>query len=242
MLMDPTRFGIAAVLMSRRRAMVSLLACWVGGMIAGVAVGIAVLIMLHDIALAPIQAAASAINNARSAVVLLAGDHLHLTLGVMALATLALMVARDRGWISWAAPVLAGGGAASESLPARRQRSIASAIGTRIHAILESGFAWPAFVVGLGSTVPPIEGPMVLTFIMGSRAPAGTQFLAFMLFVLLGLAFIELPLVSYLAAPQKTQAAMRAFNAYITAHRRQIFEVMLALMAVGSLMRGISSL
>jgi Sap, sulfolipid-1-addressing protein len=242
MLIDPVRIGIAAVLMSRRQAMASLLAFWVGGMIAGVTVGVAVLILLHDVALVAIEAAAATINDVRSAVILLTGEHLRITLGVVALVVLAVMLARDRAQVATRVPVAVGGGSSSDALPEPRKPGLASRISTSIHGMLESGFAWPAFVVGVMSTFPPIEGPMALTVIMGSRAPAGTQFIAFMVFILLVLVFIEVPLVSYLAAPQKTQAVMLAMNTWITDHRRQIAETMLAVMGVASLVQGIVSL
>src|SRR6201987_5061598 len=95
MLIDPVRIGIAAILMSRRQAVRTLLAFWVGGMIAGIGVGIAVLILLHDVALVAIEAAVSTINDLRSAVIFLAGPRLQITLGVVALVGLAVMLARN---------------------------------------------------------------------------------------------------------------------------------------------------
>jgi hypothetical protein len=244
MLLDPIRIGMAALLMSRRRAMVNLLAFWVGGMIAGITVGIAVLVLLHDIALVAIKAAAASINDARSGVIILAGPRLQITLGVLALLGLAIMFARDRARTK--RPVTVGGGDTLDMLPPPRKfnliSNLISAMAARIHEMLESGFVWPAFVVGIASTFPPVEGPMVLTIIMGSRAAASTQFSAFMLFTLLVLAFIEIPLVSYLAAPQKTEAAMLQMNSWITAHRRQIIQTLLAVTGVLSLVQGLSSL
>jgi hypothetical protein len=242
MLIDPIRIGIAAVLMSRRRAIVNLLAFWVGGMIAGIAVGVAVLLLLHDVALVAIEAAVSTINDVRSAVTILAGPRLQITLGVLTLVALAVMLARDRAQVQTQVPVAAGGGGASDVLPEPPKPTLVSAMAARIHGMLESGFAWPAFMVGLMSTFPPVEGPMVLTVIMGSRADVGTQFAAFIVFILLVLVFVEVPLVASLAAPQKTQAAMLQMNGWITAHRRQIVETLLAVMGVVSVVQGISSL
>jgi hypothetical protein len=243
MLIDPMRIGIAAVLMSRRRAIVSLLAFWVGGIIAGVSVGIAVLVLLHDVALVAIQAAISAINDVRSAVIIFTGPRLQITLGVLALFGLAVMLARDRAQLVTRTPVAAAaGGAAADARPQARKPTLLSMLAAQIHRMLDSGFVWPAFVVGLMSTFPPIEGPMALTVIMGSRAEAGMQFSAFMLFTLLVLAFIEIPLVTYLAAPQKTEAVMVQVNTWITQHRRQIMQTLLGIMGVMSLVQGISSL
>jgi hypothetical protein len=220
----------------------SLLAFWVGGMIAGVTVGIAVLVLLHDVALVAIEAAAATINDVRNAVIILTGEHLRITLGVLALVVLAVMLVRDRAQALAPVPVSVGGGGSTDVLPEEPKRTLFSLMATRIHTMLESGFAWPAFVVGLMSTFPPLEGPMALTVIMGSRAAAGTQFVAFIVFILLVLVFIEIPLVSYLAAPQKTQAVMLVMNTWITTHRRQIAEALLAVMGTASLVQGLASL
>jgi hypothetical protein len=240
MLVDPVRIGIAAVLVSRRQALRTLLAFWVGGMIAGVTVGIAVLLLLHDVALVAIKAAAATINDVRSTVTILAGPRLHITLGVLALVSLAVMLARDRARTR--IPVMVGSGDALDMSPQPRKSALASRFSATTYRMLESGLVWPAFVVGLMSTFPPIEGPMVLTVIMGSRAAAGTQFSAFIVFTLLVLVFVEIPLLSYVAAPLKTQVTMLLVNNWITAHRRQILETFLAVMGVVSVVQGIGSL
>lgn len=244
MLIDPMRVGIAAVLMSRRQAMRTLLAFWVGGIVAGIIVGVAVLVLLHDVALKVIEAGAALINQVRSAVVILEGEQLRVTIGVLALVALTVMLARDRARLAAPVPVpvSVGGGDTADVVPAPPKQTALAALGSRVHGMLDSGFIWPAFVVGLMSTFPPIEGPMVLTVIMGSRATAGAQFSAFLLFTVLVLVFVEVPLLSFLAAPQKTEALMMRMNTWIIAHRRQIFETLLAVMGIASLVQGIVSL
>jgi Sap, sulfolipid-1-addressing protein len=242
MLIDPVRIGIAGVLMSRRQAVRTLLAFWVGGIVTGITVGIAVLVLLHDVALVAIQSVVSGINEVRSAVMILSGPRLQITLGVLTLLGLVFMLARDRARLTTRVSVAVGGGNASDPLPQPRKSSFTSMLAAKTHAMLDSGFVWPAFVVGVMSTFPPVEGPMVLTVIMGSKAAVATQFSAFMLFILLVLVFIEIPLVSYLTAPQKTDAVMLQMNSWITTHRRQIIETLLAVMGVISVVQGICSL
>jgi len=239
MLIDPMRIGIAAVLMSRRRAVVCLAAYWVGGMIAGIAVGVAVLVLLHDVALVALKAAASAFNEMRSAGMFLTGAHLRIALGVLLLSVVAVMVARDRGQLATRVPIPVGGGA-GDVAPDPPKANLLTAWAARTLGMLESGFVWPAFALGVMSTFPPVEGPIALTVIMGSRTAAGTQFSAFVLFTLLVLAFVEIPLVSYLAAPRKTEAMMLQVNTWITAHRRQVFEVGFAVAGLVSLVQGVS--
>ena len=239
MLVDPMRIGIAAILTSRRQALRTLLAYWLGGMAAGVGVGILVLVLLHDIALGAINGAVSALNNLRSTVTILAGSHVHITLGVLALLILAFMKARERAQVAVPVPaaVGAGDGPADAAVPPRKS-SLSSRLWTVTQGMLEGGFVWPAFIAGLGASVPPIEGPMAMTVIMASRAAPAIQLTAFMLFILLVLVFVEVPLLCYLTAPQRTQAITLQMNTWIQGHRREIVQTLLAVMGVVSLVQG----
>ncbi len=78
-------------------------------------------------------------------------------------------------------------------------------MGARCHTMLTCNRSvWPAFVVGLASSAPPIETVTALTIIMASEATIGAQVSAFLVFIVLVLTVIEIPLVGYLAMPQKT--------------------------------------
>ncbi len=55
MAIDPAHLGLAVVMLSRRRPMLNLFAFWVGGMVAGVGIALAVLVFMRDVALAAIQ-------------------------------------------------------------------------------------------------------------------------------------------------------------------------------------------
>ena len=68
MAIDPARLGLAVVMLSRRRPMLNLFAFWVGGMVAGVGIALAVLVFMRDVALAAIQGVVSAANEFREAV------------------------------------------------------------------------------------------------------------------------------------------------------------------------------
>jgi hypothetical protein len=81
----------------------------------------------------------------------------------------------------------------------------------------------------------------VLTVIMASGAAIGTQVSAFVAFTVLVLAVIEIPLVSYLVTPEKTEAVMLQVQNWIRTHRRRIFETMLAVAGVVLVVKGIGS-
>jgi hypothetical protein len=239
MLIDPVRIGIAAALVSRRQALRTLLAFWVGGIAAGVSVAVLVLVLLHDTALVAINAALSAINEVRSAVIILSGANLKTTIGVLVLVALAVVVARERARIATPVPVAVGGGDGSQLAPQPTNPTLAMRLAAISQRMLQSGFVWPAFAVGFVSTFPPVEGPMALTVIMASRAAAGTQLIAFLVFILLVLAFVEVPLVSFLVAPSQTHAAMRRMDGWLTSHRLQIIKGLLGVTGVLFLAQGL---
>ena len=234
--MDPLRLGSVAVLLSRRRPMPNLLAFWLGGMVAGVGLGMAVLMLLRDIALTAIQNVVSTISDVRSKVVILAGGHLQMTLGVLMLLALVGLVARQR------ARVRTGSSDASAVMVQQRPPNIFARLAALNQDMLKRGFVWPAFLVGLGSATPPIECVLVLTVIMASRAAIGTQVGAFVVFTLLVLVVIEIPLVTYLAMPRKTEAMMLRLSNWLRAHSRRIFEIFLAVGGVALLVKGMGSL
>lgn len=243
MAIDPVRLGFVVVLMSRRKPMRNLLAFWLGGIVAGVSVGVAVLVLMRDAALVAIRNAASAIAEVRSAVVIFSGPRLQITFGVLALLLLAVMTARARAAArAPAMPATVGGGGTATLVQEPPSRNPFMRLGARTQEMLNCDQVWPAFAIGLASTFPPYEGVVLLAVIMASGAALGTQFGAFILFILLVLALIEIPLVGYLAKPEKTEAVMLRFQNWMRTYRRQITQVMVGGTGVLLLTQGIAAL
>jgi hypothetical protein len=232
--MDPMRLGIAAILMSRRQAIRNLIAYWLGGIVAGISVGIVVLLLFRDVALVAIENAVASMNEVRSAVGF-SGGRLQIAIGMLALLGVAVLVARQRARVG--APVAVGGGDATGPAP-ESSKSFVARLGAITQTMVQSGGHWPSFIAGLGSTVPPIEGPLVLTVIIASKSELGTQFSAFVVFILVMLLFVEIPILGYLAAPQRTQAIMHYLNGWIHAHRLQIIQAALAVSGVLFVVQG----
>jgi hypothetical protein len=232
---DPSRLGIAVLLMSRRRAVLNLLAFWLGGMLAGISEAMVALVLLRDTALAVIQNVVSTIENVRSTVPIFTGGRLQITLGVLVLLILVGLRARERARVG-----IPGGASALALQP--RTPTVFSRLSARAQNMLESGIVWPVFVAGCLSTLPPPETLVVLTAIMASGAAISTQFSAFVVFTVIALAFIEIPLVAYLAMPEKTQAVALRLSDWIRAHRRRIFETIFAVMGVVLVVKGMGIL
>ena len=106
--MDPVRIGITALLISRPRPMLNLFAIWLGGMAAGIATALVVLIFLRDLALSLMREVGSTSSSSTVA-------YIHVAIGVLAV----LMAARL--WARQHAPVPVAGGDSSVPGPGRRR-------------------------------------------------------------------------------------------------------------------------
>ena len=240
MAIDPARLGLAVVMLSRRRPIRNLFVFWVGGMLAGIGIGIAALVIMRDLALVALQSAVSAANDLRSSVAILSGGRLQITIGVIMLLLAARTVARARAGAGVPAGI-ADGGMSALAL-GERTPSLFARLGVRSQEMLKRDVAWPAFVVGMASSAPPVETLIALTFIMGSGAGITTQFGAFIVFTLLVLAVVEIPLVGYLAMPQKTAELMLRFQNWVRTYRRQISLSVLVGVGVLSVVQGVAHL
>ena len=240
MALDPLRLGLVAVLLSQRRPLQNLAAFWLGGMFAGIAFGLVVLIVFRNAAVTAIENLVSAMNEVRSAVVILDGGGLKITLGILFLLILGWLVTRQRA--RQKVLVGMGSGDGSSVMVAERPPNVFARIAAYSQSMLERGGAWPAFLVGLGSATPPVECVMVLTIIMASGHGIETQLMAFVVFIVLVLALLELPLIMYLLMPRKTETVMLRLDVWLRTHRRRIFEVSLAVSGVVLVVQGVGSL
>ncbi|CAM4074164.1 hypothetical protein MB901379_02187 [Mycobacterium basiliense] len=230
---EPVRLGVAIFLVTKPRPMVNLLAFWFGGMATGVAVALGVLLLLRDFANALVDSVTSL---AATSVV----GHIQVAVGVVALLIAALVATGFS--VRSPALVTSGGGDASmllvEEKPTRFARLMTSAQGA-----LESGFPWVAFVAGLSSAgPPPVEYLVALTAIGASGAAIGTQVSATVAYLLVMLAIIEIPLVSNLVNPAKTEATMLALRDWLRTHRRKIISVAVAVAGIALVANGMGSI
>lgn len=233
---DPLRLGLVAVVLARRRPMRNLAAFWLGGMVASIGLGLAVLIIFRSIAITAIDHMVSALGNLRSSVVILTGGGLEVTLGVLLLLLSAGLMARQR-----AQQRVAATGVPSVMVQQRPPNTFERLAG-RSQGMLKHDAAWPAFLVGLGSATPPVECVMLLTVIMASGATITTQMMAFVVFTFLVLALVEIPLLAYLATPRRAEAVMLRLNGWLHAYRGRIFQTMLAISGVVLVVKGVRGL
>jgi hypothetical protein len=233
--MDPLRLGLVIIVLSRQRPLPNLVAFWLGGMVAGVGVGLAALVFFRGVALAAIETLVAVTDSVRTSVVILAGGGLEITLGVLALTLLSGLMIRQRVRVS------VGDGDSALDAVEPRTPGFFAILAAFSQNMLKRG-VWPAFLIGLGSATPPVEFVVLLTIVSASHAEPAAQVSAVVVFTVLVLLLVELPLVTYLAMPQRTKAAMLRLDGWLSNYRRQIFQVMLAITGVVLLVRGVIAL
>jgi hypothetical protein len=91
-----------------------------------------------------------------------------------------------------------------------------------IRGQVEGGSLVMAFVAGLALATPPVEYLAAIIAILASGATAAAQVGAAFIFTLVAFTVVEVPLISYLATPAKTLAAVQRLNDWISARRRAV--------------------
>ncbi|OBF18240.1 hypothetical protein A5725_21425 [Mycobacterium kubicae] len=220
MALDPARLGLALVMLSRKRPMANLFAFWLGGIAAAAGVALAVLVVARELAVVVIKTAAAMANHFREATVILSGGRLQIIVGLIVLLMAGRSVARARAQAG--IPVAVGSGGTPTMVLEQRARGLMARTSVRMQEMLNCDIVWPAFLVGIATSVPPLESLIALTFIMASGASIGTQVGAFFVFTLLVLAVIEIPLVAHLTVPQRTELVMLRVQNWVRTYRRQI--------------------
>jgi hypothetical protein len=92
----------------------------------------------------------------------------------------------------------------------------------RGHDAWENGSLWVAYVIGAVNFPAPDAIFMVLAIIVASGTAITTQVGVAVAFIIGVLAVAELTLLSYLAAPAKTQAGLKRLHDWAWVHRRKI--------------------
>ena len=79
-------------------------------------------------------------------------------------------------------------------------------------ALINGQSLWTAAVAGCGIALPSIDYLAVLALIVASGAAASVQVGALLLFNVVAFGFVEIPLISYLVAPDRTLATLSALQ------------------------------
>lgn len=229
---DPVRLGIVVLLFSRRQPLRNLFVYWLGALATGTVAALGMLLVLRNFA--PIitehMAAAAASSTVR---------HMQVVCGVLAL-PVAVLIARGFSLNQRAQLPVAAGGPPSLVLPENAPTPFSRLFG-RVQNAVGGGCLWVAFGAGLGSGPPPVECTVAFTAISASGAAVGTQVGAVAAYLVVMLAIVEIPLISYLARPAETEAVMLQLRNWLQAHRRRFFAVIVAVAGVALMASGMGN-
>jgi len=211
--LEPFRIGMTVLLINRPRPALQLLAFLAGGFVMGTAVGVVVLFVLRP-----------ALGSA------------HFTLPRVQIAVGAIVLLN-------AALVAVGViGRRRDDAPPGRTAKIVGPLAVRARRLLDGRSLWAALALGLGIALPSVDYLAALALIVASGAAAAVQFGALVGFNVVAFALVEIPLLCYLVAPDRTRAALAALNNWMRAQGRRGVAVLLAVVGFVLLGAGIAGL
>lgn len=92
-----------------------------------------------------------------------------------------------------------------------------------LNRLLDGQSLWVAGAAGLGIALPSIDYLAALAVIAAGTAVPATRMSALLMFNVVAFALVEIPLLAYLLAPERTLAAMTRLHQWIRArHRREV--------------------
>jgi hypothetical protein len=204
--LEPFRIGMTILMINRPRPLLQLLTFLAGGFAMGVTVGVIVLFVLRP-----------ALGSAHFTL-----PRVQIVVGALLLINAAVV----------AFGVLGKRGDGAEKFGSRRFESLA----TRTRALLNGRSLWTAGVAGLGIALPSVDYLAVLALIVASGAAASVQVGGLLLFNVVAFGFVEIPLISYLVAPDRTRAMLSALQDWLRTRRRSAVAILLT--AVGCVLLG----
>lgn len=209
--LEPFRIGMTVLLINRPRPGLQLLAFLAGGFAMGTTVGVIVLFILRP-----------ALGSAHFTL-----PRVQIVVGAVVLLNAALVATGVIGRTK-AQP---GGGSGG---PAGR---LLGPLAARGRQLLNGRSLWAAGAAGLGIALPSVDYVAALALIVASGAASAVQFCALMLFNVVAFALVEIPLLSYLVAPDRTRATLSALYDWLRARGRRGVSLLLA--TIGCVLLGV---
>jgi hypothetical protein len=207
--LEPVRIAMTVLMINRPRPVLQLLAFLTGGFVMGMTVGAVVVFVLRPVVIPT--------NLTLPKVQIVIGTLL--LVGAVVVAT--DLIGRVRGRF---------GGSDG------RAGGVLGPLGARGRRIVEGRSLWAAGAAGLGVAVPSVEYLAALALIVASRSATSVQIAGLILFNVVAFLLVEIPLFSYLIAPDRTRAALHALYSWLRARRR--VEIIATLTVVGGLLLG----
>jgi len=225
---EPIRLGLAVLMLNRPRPMLQLLTFLCGGFTMGLGVGLVILFILRTTPLAGHFTVSQA----------------QIVAGMLALLVAAVLAAnvlvrkRIRRVPARAAVGAEGGVDLLEPAPPGGLRKLSS----RARDFLQGDSLRVAWVSGLAVALPSANYLGAMAAILASGGGPLAQAHALLLFNVVAFTLVEMPLVSYLVAPQKTRAFMANLQEWLRTRDHWEFALLLAAGGCFLVVLGVSTL
>jgi hypothetical protein len=227
---EPIRIGLVVLMLNRRRPLLQLLVFLCGGFTMGVGVGLVVLFILRATPLA---------GHITVAKVQIATGLIALLIAVGLATNVSVRKLIHRAPADAAIGDGGGGGVAllEQTPPSRLQK-----LSARARDFLQGDSLLVAAVSGLGAALPSANYMGAMAVILASHAAPAAQAQALLTFNAVAFTMAEIPLISYLIAPQKTRAFMAALQAWLRSRSHRDVAVLVAAGGCFMLVLGLSNL
>ncbi|MGO9383173.1 MAG: GAP family protein [Mycobacterium sp.] len=207
---EPIRLGLVVLLLNRRRPLLQLSVFLCGGFAMGVGAGLVVLFILRTTPL---------VGHFTTAKVQVATGLIALLIAVALAANVSLRKLVPRA---------AAGGDGGVALLEHRPPTGLQKLTERARYFLQGDSLYVAGVGGLGAALPSANYMGSMAAILASHAALATQAQALLAFNLVAFTVAEIPLISFLAAPQKTRVFMAALQTWLRSRSHRDAAVLVA--------------
>lgn len=221
---DPVRLGASVALYSRPRPVRHMFAFWLGGAMVTSVLAMIVLVWLRDFA-------SGAIHRVQLITASSAAGHIQIVIGAIALVVAALAFSLRPGRRARV------GMPVPSRLPLFASTAV-TRLSTRAQDALRTRALWFPFLLGVG-LLTDFRCLLALSAMVAAGAARATEITATAAFALVSLAFIEIPLASQLAAPEKTGKAMSRVYTWMNARQHRVAAAIVALLGAFLVTRGI---
>lgn len=212
---EPVRIGLTVMMLNRPRPLLQLFAFLCGGFAMGMAVGLVVLFILR---------------HTLSSTTHFTVPKVQILIGLLALLVAAVLATNisARRFLRGPLRGAAVGGDAGADVVQPGPPSALEKLYIRTRHLLRGSSLWVAGVSGLGIALPSVDYLAALAVILASGAAPGAQAGALLTFNVVAFTLVEISLISYLAAPDKTRVFMAALYDWIRSRPRRDVAALLA--------------
>jgi hypothetical protein len=167
--------------------------------------------------------------------------HVQIVIGLLALLVAAVLATNISARQFTRGP-LAGAAVGADAGRKATPPGAVEKLSTRARHLLQESSPWVAALVGLGIALPSADYMAALAVILASDAAPAAQAGALLVFNVVAFELVEIPLMSYLAAPEKTRVFIATLHDWIRSRRRGHVAALVAVAGCLMLALGMSDL